>query len=130
MIVAKRKDNKFTTEVVIAEDSQVRVVYAGQPEASGGTGTDFRPGQLVLAGYAACANMTVNKALIADNIEFEDIIVSVEADTSQHDKTKIGIKIEIMADISQEQKDKYIQKGKTCFVGRMLSSEKEFVEIS
>ncbi len=130
MIIAKKKDNKFTTEVVIAEDSQVRVVYAGQPEASGGTGTDFRPGQLVLAGYAACANMTVSKALIADNVEFADVIVSVEADTSQEDKTKIGIKIEILADIPQEQKDVYIQKGKTCFVGRMLNSEKEFVDLN
>ncbi len=129
MIVARKKDDKFTTEAIVAEDNKVRAVYAGQPTEVGGTGSDFRPGQLVVAGYASCANMTVSKALIADGVEFEDVIVSVEADNSEEGKTKLFIKIEIIADISDEQKAKYIERGKNCFVGRMLNNEKEFIDM-
>ncbi len=129
MVVAKKKDDKFTTEIFVAEDSNIRTVYAGQPTAVGGLGTDFRPGQLVLAGYASCAHMTISKMLLADKVEFEDVIVSVSADNSEEGKTKFYTKFEILADIPQEKKDEYIAKGKSCFVSRLLTNEKEFFDM-
>ncbi len=129
MIVAKKKDDKYTTEITLSKAHSVRPVYAGLPEKSGGLSTDFRPSQLVLAGYAACASISVRSWLSDDNVEFEDVIVSTKMEVTEDGKTKIFTKIEIVSDIPQEQKDIYIQRAKSCTVSKILRSEKEFLDM-
>ncbi len=126
MVVAREQDDKFTTEIVLA-DSTLRPIYAGQPADKHGLGTDMRPGQLVLAGYAACTNMTVRGLLMKDGVEVDDVIVCVDWDTSEEGKTKIYSKIEIVGDLPQDVKDEYIEKAKMCAVRQILLSEKEFL---
>ncbi len=129
MIISKAKDNRHTTEITISDNKTVRPVYAGQPIENGGLGTDFRPAQLVLAGYLSCLSINVRHFLNEDNIPYEDVIITGDFDSSDEDLTKIYTKIEIIADISKEEKDRYIAMASSCHVGRILSSKKEFLPL-
>ncbi len=129
MVVSRAKDNKYTTEITIGENSQIRPVYCGQPMEAGGLGTDFRPNQLVLAGYVSCLSVNVRHALMQDNVEFEDVIISADMNNDEEGISKIYTKIEIVADLSDEIKQNYIEKAKNCYVKQILCNEKQFFEM-
>ncbi len=129
MIISRAKDNNYTTELTVAENSQIRPVYSGQPVENGGTGTDFRPSQLVLAGYVSCMSVNLRHALIQDKVAFDDVIISADMDNEEEGISKIYTKIEIIADISDEKKQEYIEKSKNCYVKTILSNEKQFFEM-
>ncbi len=129
MVVSRAKDNKYTTEITIGENSQIRPIYCGQPAEVGGLGTDFRPNQLVLAGYVSCLSVNVRHALMVDNIEFEDVIISADMNNDEEGVSKIYTKIEIIADLDEEVKKKYIEKAKNCYVKQILSNEKQFFDM-
>ncbi len=129
MIISREKDKSFTTEIVVAEDSQIRPIFAGQPKEVGGTGTDFRPSHLLLAGYVSCMSVNLRNALTVDGIEYEDVIISADMDNEEEGISKIYTKIEIIADISEEKKQEYIAKSKNCYVKSLLSNEKQFFDM-
>ncbi len=128
MIISRAKDKKHTTEIFIDNDKSIRPIYSGQLLEDDGLGTDFRPSQLILAGYAACMNITLRNCLQEDNVAYDDVIVSVDMD-GKGDTTKFYSKIEIIADISNEEKSKYIEIAKNCYVKGLLASEKEFLDM-
>ncbi len=130
MVIGRVKDNKLTTEVVLPDHPTVRPVYVGQPLDVGGLGTDFRPSQLVLAGYVGCVSVNVRAYLEEDNVPYEDVIVSADIDSSEPGLSKIYTQVDIIADIPQAQKDKYIEMAAGCHVHRILANQKVFLPFS
>ncbi len=125
MIVARKKDDKYTTEITLADN--IRSVYAGQPADLGGLGTDFRPGQLVLAGLSACISITIRQWLDNDKVAYEDVIVSTGMDNSVKGKTTFTVDIDIVSDIDNAKKEEYKERVKSCPVCNILANEKEFI---
>ncbi len=129
MVTSRAKDNKYTTEITITKDGGIRPVYAGQPIENGGLGTDFRPSQLLLAGYVSCMSVNLRHALMTDGVEFEDVIISADMDNTDEGVSKIFTKIEIIADLTEEKKKEYIDKSKNCYVKTILCNEKQFLDM-
>ncbi len=127
MIVSRAKDNKLTTEITVSDCPTVRPIYCGQPIENGGIGTDFRPSQLLLAGLISCMSVNVRAHMDQDNIPYEDVIISADMEHTEDGITKISTKIEIISDISDEEKQKYIDIANNCYVKRLLASEKQFL---
>ncbi len=128
-MIAKSKDKQFTTEITQPDSPHIRTVYAGLPVESGGLGTDFRPSQLLLAGYIGCLNMTLQQLLIDDGITFENVTVSADINTKEEGINKIYTKIEIDADLPEETKQVFIEKAKNCYVKTLLTNETQFFDM-
>ncbi len=123
MIISRVVDDNYTTEITVAEDSGVRPIYAGQPKEIGGLGIDFRPSQLLLAGLISCTSVNLRHALKQDGIEFDDVIISADLDSSVEGVTIITTNVEIIGDIDEDTKAKYIEESKSCYVRGMLEGE-------
>lgn len=126
MITAKSKKQNYLTEIQTPQHT----FYADVQKDHGGSGEYASPSELFASSYAACLNITTRMVLDRKELSYEEVIVQVEVDSSNLDELKIYTHIDIIGDISQEEKEAIIQKVKRCPVGRMMRSEKQFLNFS
>jgi putative redox protein len=81
---------------------------------------------LVCAGFASCLNITTRMVLDRKNIKYEKVIVKVDLDRSDENKTKFLYDVDIIGDISNETKQHIIKMVKNCPIKKTLSKEIEF----
>lgn len=122
MVMAKNNKINYTTEI----SNSNTFIFADVTEDKGGEGHYFRPHDLLCAGFASCLNIAIRMELDHMGVKYEKVIVKVDLDRSNKNKTKFLYNIEIVADIEEEIKKSIINKVKQCPVRKTLSKEIEF----
>lgn len=116
MIVSESKKENYRTE--ISNENAVII--------SDSTGKCLSPHDLLCAGFGACLNITTRMVLDRKNIKYEKVIVKVDLDKSDENKTKFIYCIDILGDISDKTKQNIVDIVKNCPVRKTLSKEIEF----
>lgn len=124
MIISKSKEEKYCTEV----SNENTFIISDVTKEKGGSGEYFRPHDLLCAGLASCLNITTRMVLERKNITYENVVVKVDLDRSDEEKTKFFYDIDIIGDISKETKELIINIVKNCPVKNTLTKEIEFVQ--
>jgi Predicted redox protein, regulator of disulfide bond formation len=93
----------------------------------GGTGKYFRPHELLCAGLASCLNISIKMILDDKNIKYDKVVVNVDLDRSNDNKTVFIYDIDI-EDVSMETKQMVKNMLKSCPVKETLSKEIQFLE--
>ncbi|AJA46964.1 stress-induced protein OsmC [Clostridium pasteurianum DSM 525 = ATCC 6013] len=125
MIVSKSKKENYCTEI----SNGNKYIFSDVTEDKGGKGQYLRPHDLICAGFASCLNITTRMILERKNIEYEEVIVKVDLDKSDENKTKFIYHVDIIGDISDEAKQIVFNMLKNCPVRKTLSKEIEFERI-
>lgn len=120
MIVAKSEKNRYITDIADGEYSL---------KADGRNGIYQRPTHILASAYAACMNITVRKLLDKKALQYDQVIVSVDFDNSDTNKTIFSYKIDIIGDIDEKDKKEIIAKANDCSVCQILKSKKEFINM-
>ncbi|MDF2678446.1 MAG: hypothetical protein K0Q97_2798 [Bacillota bacterium] len=103
MVISKSQDEKYITELLNGKE----IVYSDVTEEKGGNGKYFRPHDFIEAGYASCLNITTRMVLDSMNIKYEKVIVNVELDRENEDKTIFKYKIDIVGEIDKKTKKEF-----------------------
>lgn len=122
MIIAKSKNKNFLTEI---SDGNTYIL-SDIPKENGGEGNHLRPNDLILAGYAACLNMTIRTVLNSKNIQYEEVIVKARLDVENVDKTLFCYDVDIIGNIDSKLKEDIIAQSDICGVREYLSNNIEF----
>jgi putative redox protein len=130
LVVVRGSAGGFAQEIVIGRHH----LTADEPASMGGTESGPSPYELLLAGLGACTSMTV--ALYARRREWPLLEVSVRmrhskihAEDCESCETKEGLldriesQIELVGNLSVEQRAKLLEIAKKCPVRRTLTSE-------
>ncbi len=125
MIIAKSKNDNYMTEIT---DGQ-HTIFSDTDTKNGGKNMRQNASNIFFSGYAACINVTTRMVLNKQQLEYEEVIVTVDYDNSDLDNLKIYTKTEIIGNIPQEKKNEIINKVKRCPVARMMRSNKEFFDM-
>jgi len=122
MIISESKKENYCTKI----STENTVVFSDVTEEKGGNGQYLRPHDLICAGFASCLNITTRMVLDRKNIKYEKVIVNVDLDRSDENKTKSLYDVDVIGDISNETKQHVIKMVKNCPVKKTLSKEIEF----
>lgn len=122
MIISESKMENYCTEIL----NDNTIIFSDVTEEKGGKGQYFRPHDLLCAGLASCLNITTRMILDRKNIKYEKVIIKVDLDRSDENKTKFLYNIDIMGNISNEEKENIIKAVRNCPVRKTLSKEIEF----
>lgn len=122
MVISKSKNKKYITQI----SNSSEIIYSDVTEEKGGNGKYFRPHDLIEAGYASCLNITTRMVLDSMNINYEEIIVKVELDRENEDKTIFKYKVDIIGDIDEITRETVLKRVKNCPVRKTLSKPIEF----
>jgi putative redox protein len=92
----------------------------------GGSGSGFRPHDLLEAALATCVTMMVR--MYADNhgIPLDQVTTSVHLDRDNPDETVFRYDIHLDGALSQEQRERLLRAATTCPVRRTLSKRIRF----
>lgn len=119
MIIAKSNSEKYSTKI-ISEKAQLNADVADNASNA------FQPHELLCAGLAACLDITVRMILERKNIIYDEVIVKVDIDTDDPDKTKFSYNIDILGDVPVAIKKRVIEIAQKCPVKKTLSKQIEF----
>lgn len=122
MIISESKMENYCTEI----SNENTVIFSDVTEEKGGKGQSFRPHDLLCAGFASCLNITTRMILDRKNIKYEKVIVKVDLDRNDENKTKFLYIVDIIGNISNETKQHIIKMVENCPVRKTLSKETEF----
>lgn len=122
MIISESKQENYWTEISNGNS----VIFSDVTEEKGGKGQCLSPHDLLCAGFASCINITTRMLLERKSIKYEKVIVKVELDRSDENKTKFLYDIDILSDISNDTKQLIINMVRNCPVKKTLSKEIEF----
>ena len=122
MIISESKKENYCTEI----SNENSFIFSDVTEEKGGKGQYLRPHDLLCAAFASCLNITTRMILDRKNIKYEKVIVKVDLDRSDENKTKFIYDIDIIGDISNETKQLIIKMVRNCPVRKTLSKEIEF----
>lgn len=125
MIVSESKNENYCTEI----SNGNAFVFSDVTEKGGGTGQYLAPHDLLCAGFASCLNITTRMVLDRKNIKYEKVIVKIDLDKSDENKTKFLYSVDILGDISDEAKQHILDIVKNCPVRKTLSRQIEFQAI-
>jgi putative redox protein len=122
MVVSKSKEENYCTEI----SNENTFIFSDVTKDKGGKGEYLRPHDLLCAGFASCLNITTRMILERKNIKYEKVIVEVDLDRSDENKTKFIYDVDIIGDISDETKQLVFKLLRNCPVRKTLSKEIEF----
>lgn len=122
MVISNSKEENYCTEI----SNENTFIFSDVAEEKGGKGEYLRPHDLLCAGFASCMNITTRMILERKNIKYEKIIVRVDLDRSDENKTKFIYDVDIIGDISDEDKQLVINMLRNCPVRKTLSKQIEF----
>lgn len=119
MIISESKQDGYLTEISNGET----FLFSDVTKEKGGSGEHFKPHDFICAGYASCLNITTRMILEKMNIQYEKVIVKVDLDKSNENKTIFVYDVDIIGDIGSETKAIVIEKLERCPVRKTLSKE-------
>ncbi|MZP28644.1 OsmC family peroxiredoxin [Heliobacterium undosum] len=122
MIVSESKNANYCTEI----SNETSIVFSDVTEEKGGQGQYFRPHDLLCAGLSACLNIGARMLMDHHNIKYDKVIVKVDLDRTDANKTKFQYNIDIVGELSKETKRWVIEKASNCAVRKTLSKELTF----
>lgn len=126
MIATKSKTERYQTEVTNGKET----IIADIPTKRGGGGEYLDPTELLEGALGACLNITARFVLDNRNVPYRNIITKIDHEEIVGEKTIFKYDIAIDADISEEDKAKYIKiilKG--CHVHKLLEQKAEFLPL-
>lgn len=126
MIISESQGENYSTALSDGKST----VFADVAEEKGGKGQGMRPHDLLCAGLASCLNISTRMLLERKKLAYEKVIVRVDMDRSDEEKTKFLYDIEIVGDIPEETKRLISHMAANCPVRKTLSKEIEFEAIS
>ena len=121
MIIAEGGNNKYFTQISNGSAG----INADVTEDKGGSGSFFRPHDLIAAGFASCLNITIRMVLDSMNLSYENVITKVDLNREE-DKTTFLYHTEILGDIDTATKEAVISKAINCPVRKTLSKVIDF----
>lgn len=101
-------------------------IECDNPEAYGGAGFEFGPHDFIEAGYAACLNAGTRKICERENIQYDEIKITVALDYHDDEKMYIRHKIEIKGVSKEVERDIAEREFANCLVKKNLSKELVF----
>lgn len=123
MIRATTEEERYLTKFTNGTGSG----YADASAAQGGTGTSFRPHELLEAALATCVNVTLRMYAEKHGIPLEDVITEVKLDYSSPEESVFYYDIDLAGpDLTAEQRSKLFEIAKACSVRRILSKRVRF----
>lgn len=126
MIISESKQDGYLTEISNGET----FLFSDVTKEKGGSGEHFKPHDFICAGYASCLNITTRMILEKMNIQYEKVIVKVDLDKNNENKTIFVYDVDIVGDIGSETKAMVIEKLERCPVRKTLSKEIGFQKIN
>jgi putative redox protein len=107
----------YQTELV----ARKHVIVADEPESTGGQDLGPAPGDFLRMGLASCTAITLRMYANRKNMDVQQIKVSVSnSDTT--DKTLLKTDIEIIGNVSDQEKERLLLIAKKCPVHKMLTN--------
>jgi len=107
-------------------------IYADEPEDIGGTDEGMTPGALLLASLGSCTAITLR--MYADRKQIPLTAVRIHLTICREEEmsasTKINRKIELMGELTPEQRSRMIQIADKCPIHKMLSNPIEIDTVS
>ena len=99
-------------------------IYADEPESIGGSDEGMTPGALLLASLGSCTAITIRmyadrKGYALDGVKI-DLSICEEKEMSK--ETTISRKIELLGDLSEEQRERLLQIADKCPIHKILSN--------
>ena len=122
MIISESQNENYCTKI----SNENTFIFSDVTEEKGGKGQYFRPHDLLCAGFASCLNLTTRMILEYRHIKYEKVIIKVDLDRSDENKTKFLYDVDILGDISNETKQLIINALRNCPVRKTLSKEIAF----
>jgi putative redox protein len=119
MVTCVNKNEKYHSVISNGNVS----IECDNPVAYGGAGVEFGPHDFIEAGYAACLNVGTRKICERENIDFEEIKITVALDYHDDEKMYIRHKIEIKGVPDDVAKDIAEREFANCLVKRNLSKQ-------
>ena len=103
--------------------------HADTTESKGGSGSGFRPHDLLEAALSTCLNMEIR--IFADNhdIPVSEINTVVDLDRKHPDETIFKYSIELSGQLSRDQRQKLLAVANACSVHRTLSKKLKFKHV-
>ena len=121
MIIAEGSNNPYFTQISNGNTS----INADVTEDKGGSGSFFRPHDLIAAGFASCLNITIRMVLDRMNLPYDNVITKVDLNR-ENDRTTFLYQAEILGDIDAAMKESVISKALNCPVRKTLSKDIDF----
>jgi putative redox protein len=123
MIRATTEEERYLTKFTNGTGSG----YADASADQGGTGTSFRPTELLEAALATCVNVTLRMYAEKHGIPLEDMITEVKLDYGSPEETVFYYDIDLAGSaLTDEQRAKLFEVAKACTVRRILSKPVRF----
>ncbi|QAT48842.1 OsmC family peroxiredoxin [Caproiciproducens sp. NJN-50] len=122
MVISKSRSENYCTEI----SNQTAIIFSDVKEDKGGSGRYFRPDELLCSSLASCLNMTIRMGLDHRKIEYDQIVVKVDLDQSDENKTKFLIDVDVTGGISEETRQLVKRLAGACPIRKALSKQIEF----
>lgn len=127
MIRATTEEERYLTKFTNGTGSG----YADASAAQGGTGTSFRPHELLEAALATCINVTLRMYAEKHGVPLDDVLTEVKLDSSSPDETVFRYDVELLGrNLTPEQRSKLLEIARACSVRRTLAKPIRFDSVS
>ena len=123
MIRATTEEERYLTKFTNGTGSG----YADASAAQGGTGTSFRPHELLEAALATSVNVTLRMYAEKHGVPLDDVVTEVKLDSSSPDESILRYEIELLGrNLTEEQRSELLEVARGCSVRRTLSKPIRF----
>jgi putative redox protein len=123
MIRATTEEERYLTKFTNGTGSG----YADASAAQGGTGTSFRPHELLEAALATCVNVALRMYAEKHGMPLDDVVTEVKLDSSSPEESVFRYDIELLGrNLTQEQRAKLLEIARACSVRRTLAKPIRF----
>jgi putative redox protein len=123
MIRATTEEERYLTKFTNGTGSG----YADASAAQGGTGTSFRPHELLEAALATSVNVTLRMYAEKHGLPLEDVVTEVKLDSSSPDESILRYEIELLGrNLTEEQRSELLEVARGCSIRRTLSKPIRF----
>jgi len=123
MIRATTEEERYLTKFTNGTGSG----FADASAAQGGTGTSFRPHELLEAALATCINVTLRMYAEKHGVPLDDVVTEVKLDSSSPDDSMFRYEIEMSGrGLTDDQRSKLLEVASRCSVRRTLSKPIRF----
>ncbi|SDM18516.1 putative redox protein [Daejeonella rubra] len=104
------------------------IIIADEPVSSGGQNAGFSPLELIGAALAACTSATLRMYADRKAWELQEVNLEIEVKQSEaRSQTDISRKIELIGNLSEEQRARLIAIANACPVHKLLSNPIEIL---
>jgi len=123
MIRATTEEERYLTKFTNGTGSG----YADASAAQGGTGTSFRPHELLEAALATSVNVTLRMYAEKHGVPLDDVVTEVKLDSSSPDESILRYEIELLGrNLTEEQRSELLEVARGCSIRRTLSKPIRF----